>query len=235
MENIGKEIESKKEDINSNDIQMTELKAELSALLNKCEELYKEYDVERTSVLELKYNRKNESTTSSAWDTGASSGGWGEPETAVADPYAGLSNDIGAVTAPAADLSGPAPEGFAKYRAVYEFNARNAEEITFVPGDIILVPLEQNAEPGWLAGEINGHTGWFPESYVEKMDDGDSVAPSIAAAAIEPEVVAEVASVADTYNDNINAVPEPAADLTAAGDVEYYIAAYPYESAEEET
>ncbi|KAH8282331.1 hypothetical protein KR054_006910, partial [Drosophila jambulina] len=227
VENIGKEIESKKEDINSNDIQMTEVKAELSALLTKCEELYKEYDVERTSVLELKYNRKNESSTSSAWDTGASSG-WGEPETAVADPYAGLSNDIGAVTAPAADLSGPAPEGFAKYRAVYEFNARNAEEITFVPGDIILVPLEQNAEPGWLAGEINGHTGWFPESYVEKLDG------EVAAAAVEPEVVAQVASVvADTYNDNINAAAVPAADLTAAGDVEYYIAAYPYESAEE--
>jgi len=58
VENIGKEIESKKEDINSNDIQMSELKAELSALLTKCEELYKEYDVQRTSVLELKYNRK---------------------------------------------------------------------------------------------------------------------------------------------------------------------------------
>ncbi|KAH8249562.1 hypothetical protein KR032_010580 [Drosophila birchii] len=231
VENIGKEIESKKEDINSNDIQMTELKAELSALLNKCEELYKEYDVERTSVLELKYNRKNESSTSSAWDTGASSG-WGEPETVATDPYAGLSNDIGAVTAPAADLSGPAPEGFAKYRAVYEFNARNAEEITFVPGDIILVPLEQNAEPGWLAGEINGHTGWFPESYVEKLDDGEVT--STIAAAVEPEVVAQTASVvADTYNDNINAAAEPAADLTAAGDVEYYIAAYPYESAED--
>ncbi|XP_041631578.1 intersectin-1 isoform X2 [Drosophila kikkawai] len=230
VENIGKEIESKKEDINSNDIQMTELKAELCALLNKCEELYKEYDVERTSVLELKYNRKNETSTSSAWDTGASSG-WGEPETAAADPYAGLSNDIGAVTAPAADLSGPAPEGFAKFRAVYEFNARNAEEITFVPGDIILVPLEQNAEPGWLAGEINGHTGWFPESYVEKLEG--EVGTSIAAA-VEPQVVAQVASVvADTYNDNINAAAEPTADLTAAGDVEYYIAAYPYESAEE--
>jgi len=230
VENIGKEIESKKEDINSNDIQMSELKAELSALLTKCEELYKEYDVQRTSVLELKYNRKNETSVTSAWDTGASSA-WGEADTTAADPYAGMSNDITAVAAPAVDLSGPAPEGFVKYQAVYEFNARNAEEITFVPGDIILVPLEQNAEPGWLAGEINGHTGWFPESYVEKLDDG-VVAP---VAAVEPEVVAEVAAVADTYNDNITTseAPAAAADITAAGDVEYYIAAYPYESAEE--
>lgn len=30
----------------------------------------------------------------------------------------------------------------------------------------------QNAEPGWMAGEIRGHTGWFPESYVEPVDSG---------------------------------------------------------------
>lgn len=30
----------------------------------------------------------------------------------------------------------------------------------------------QNAEPGWMAGEIRGHTGWFPESYVEPVDTG---------------------------------------------------------------
>lgn len=30
----------------------------------------------------------------------------------------------------------------------------------------------QNAEPGWMAGEIRGHTGWFPESYVEPVDIG---------------------------------------------------------------
>lgn len=36
------------------------------------------------------------------------------------------------------------------------------------------VPLAQNAEPGWLAGEIGGHTGWFPETYVEKVDSTDA-------------------------------------------------------------
>lgn len=33
----------------------------------------------------------------------------------------------------------------------------------------------QNAEPGWMAGEIRGHTGWFPESYVEPVDTGTVV------------------------------------------------------------
>lgn len=32
------------------------------------------------------------------------------------------------------------------------------------------MPVEQTGEPGWLAGEIRGHTGWFPESYVEPVE-----------------------------------------------------------------
>lgn len=36
------------------------------------------------------------------------------------------------------------------------------------------VPPVQNAEPGWMAGEIRGHTGWFPESYVEPIDSNAS-------------------------------------------------------------
>lgn len=32
------------------------------------------------------------------------------------------------------------------------------------------MPLEQTGEPGWLAGELRGQTGWFPESYVEPVD-----------------------------------------------------------------
>lgn len=34
----------------------------------------------------------------------------------------------------------------------------------------VKVPLDQKGEPGWLAGEIRGHTGWFPQSYVEPYD-----------------------------------------------------------------
>lgn len=40
---------------------------------------------------------------------------------------------------------------------------------------MLQVPPVQNAEPGWMAGEIRGHTGWFPESYVEPVDTGTTV------------------------------------------------------------
>lgn len=41
-----------------------------------------------------------------------------------------------------------------KYRAVYEFFARNEDELSFQPGDIILVFKDHIGEPGWLAGQI---------------------------------------------------------------------------------
>lgn len=50
------------------------------------------------------------------------------------------------------------------------------------------VPLEQNGEAGWLAGEINGHTGWFPETYVEKIDEGELQISEPAAPVVEAVV-----------------------------------------------
>lgn len=73
--------------------------------------------------------------------------------------------------------------GMTRYRALFEFVARNGDELAFQPGDVILVPDDHNAEPGWLAGKLRDATGWFPESYVEKLDD-----PSIGnVAAVEAE------------------------------------------------
>lgn len=70
-----------------------------------------------------------------------------------------------------------------RYRALFEFVARNGDELAFQPGDVILVPDDHNAEPGWLAGKLRDATGWFPESYVEKLDD-----PSVGnVAAVEAE------------------------------------------------
>lgn len=82
-------------------------------------------------ILELKHNRKNESITSS-WDTTNS---WGTEPTAVVATVA-------PVTATSIPEAAPASTEYVKYRAIYEFYARNADEITFQPGDIVMVCCE---------------------------------------------------------------------------------------------
>lgn len=182
IENAKQQLESRHNDISSNDIQLSEVKSELQELINKCQELYTEYDNLRTQVLEIKHNRKNEAYSAvSAWDSAAApTSAWGEDTTPVAA--------TAAIAEPEVPI-GTTPEGFTKYRAVFDFTARNADEITFKPGDIILVPHDQNADPGWLAGEIDGHTGWFPETYAEKIFDTEDTPSNIYATQ-------------DTYNDN---------------------------------
>lgn len=165
VQSIKEEVDPKQTDVNANTEQLTDLKSQLKNLLDNCEEIYALYDSHRNQVLELKNNKKNDSLTS-AWDTPATQT-WGAETTT-------------ATTTLQSTAIPPAKPGYEPYRAIYEFTARNTDEITFVPGDIVMVPFEQNAEPGWLAGEINGHTGWFPESYVEKIDDGSAATEEIA-------------------------------------------------------
>lgn len=151
LETTKEELTTKQADCTTNDEQLVELKSQLKELVDTCEEIYTDYDQNRIQLMEMKNNQKNQSLTS-AWD---SANAW-QTETAATVTNVGSANK--------------SYDGYVKYRAIYEFYARNNDEITFQPGDIIMVPLEQNAEPGWFAGEINGHTGWFPESYVEKVE-----------------------------------------------------------------
>ncbi|XP_058446969.1 intersectin-1 isoform X2 [Malaya genurostris] len=232
LENTKQQIENKTTDIKINSDQLQELKSQLTDLIDSCEKLYLEYDMQRIQILEMKNNRKNESYTS-AWDT---SNSWPVDTTPAATETVIPNEAI------------ETPPGYVKYRAVYEFTARNADEISFLPGDIVMVPLEQNAEPGWLAGEINGHTGWFPETYVEKVDSNLNtvVAPAAAEtiAYTEPATISyEAPSEAEgmqseristeygsSSTGNNNADEQFAA--TFNGDVEYYVACYAYQSAE---
>lgn len=75
-------------------------------------------------MLELKNNRKNEAY-SSAWPA-ESKGAWPAAEEKPAPEPVAANRD-------------QAPEGYVRYRAVYEFFARNSDEITFQPGDIVMV------------------------------------------------------------------------------------------------
>ncbi|KAL4232905.1 Intersectin 1 (SH3 domain protein) [Mactra antiquata] len=75
-----------------------------------------------------------------------------------------------------------------KYKAMYQFDARNVDELTLNAGDIVMVFDDQTgAEPGWRGGEMNGKCGWFPEAYVEKMEE-DSSQTAFPAADLNPVI-----------------------------------------------
>ncbi|XP_065160133.1 intersectin-1 isoform X4 [Atheta coriaria] len=225
IEDMQGEIDTKMSDIENNNSQLTELKGELTKLVSECEDLYSVYEQKKTTVLGMKGSTKA-NDYSSAWGNDTS---WGSTTTAPSAANEWPAQDSWATTATpvATAVATEAPAGSVRYRALYEFSARNNDEISFQPGDIINVPLEQTGEPGWLAGEIRGHTGWFPESYVELADSAvDSTTTS--AFPIEEskplEVVAEVPEISQE--------PEAAPALEATEEGEYYVASYPYQSAE---
>ncbi|KAM8786092.1 intersectin-2 isoform 2-T3 [Rhynchonycteris naso] len=64
------------------------------------------------------------------------------------------------------------------YRALYRFEARSHDEMSFNSGDIIQVDEKTTGEPGWFYGSFQGNFGWFPCNYVEKMPSSEkSVSP----------------------------------------------------------
>ncbi|XP_034243922.1 intersectin-1 isoform X2 [Thrips palmi] len=217
---LEKEVEAKMEDMENNNTQLTDLKNELSKLVDECETLYNTFDDRRSKVLQIKSKMKkvdpldaNAAWGNSSWDSAPS---WNDDSST------------------AADAAVPAQSGLCRYRALYEFVARNQDEISFQPGDIIMVPHTQNGEPGWLAGEIRGHTGWFPESYVEPIDTPAESAEAIDAAATSarlegiaevPENVSDAGSAADPALAAAQVPP-------AADGQEWYMSMYPYESGE---
>ncbi|XP_020726103.1 intersectin-2 isoform X1 [Odocoileus virginianus] len=79
------------------------------------------------------------------------------------------------------------------YRALYRFEARNHDEMSFNSGDIIQVDEKTVGEPGWLYGSFQGNFGWFPCNYVEKVTSSEkSVSPK--KALLPPTVSATSAS-----------------------------------------
>ncbi|RZC41355.1 EF-hand 4, SH3 9, Drf FH1 and/or Leu zip domain containing protein, partial [Asbolus verrucosus] len=229
IEDMQQQIEGKLSDIENNNSQLTELRTQLTSLVSECESLYGVYEEKKNKVLEMKNSNRNLDYNAS-WKT---TDAWGDDSTQATTEWPEDNWSTSTTTTVAqSDI------GVVRYRALYEFVARNSDEISFQPGDIINVPTKQTGEPGWLAGEIRGHTGWFPESYVEPVD-GVSVRDTIATESYVEETetkrlegIAEVPEVTETTN----TVAEPDLAVTQpeeTGNVEYYIANYPYQSQEQ--
>ena len=55
----------------------------------------------------------------------------------------------------------------AKVRALYDYDATTADELSIKAGDVIV--LVSDADSDWWQGEVNGITGTFPANYVERI------------------------------------------------------------------
>ncbi|XP_043521564.1 intersectin-1 isoform X12 [Frieseomelitta varia] len=200
---LQQQIDAKMADIENNNGQLQDIKMQMETLVADCKNLYVTFEDKKLKVLELRASGgtgTGTDYTTSAWGDNA----WNDTSTAVNDSAWPI-NDT--TTTEAVEES--TTPGVMKYRALYEFVARNQDEISFQPGDIILVPPVQNAEPGWMAGEIRGHTGWFPESYVEPVDAGS---------ANDNAFIQQQDSVEKRTLEGIAEVPENVSDAGSLGD-----------------
>ncbi|XP_049981787.1 intersectin-2 isoform X3 [Alexandromys fortis] len=80
---------------------------------------------------------------------------------------------------------GETASALVNYRALYPFEARNHDEMSFNSGDVIQVDEKTVGEPGWLYGSFRGKFGWFPCNYVEKLPSSEK-APSPKKALLPP-------------------------------------------------
>ncbi|XP_066975771.1 intersectin-1-like isoform X17 [Macrobrachium rosenbergii] len=115
-------------------------------------------------------------TTPSSITTTTTIAPWGAfSTTTTITPTTTTTTTITSSTHPEEPVEGEAvtnaADGAIRYRALYQFDARNADEISFMPGDVITVTVSDGTEPGWLGGELRGQTGWFPKDYCELFDD----------------------------------------------------------------
>lgn len=158
LADLDKETQVRKQDVDNNNRQLKELKEALSTLEQQNAYLMQEVLRKKQIVLAMQ-KAPTTTTTSDVWNDRAdvSSGDAWRADDAVRD-------DAGEET------------GLVRYRVLYAFEARNADELSIMPGDVVLVrEHQQGGEPGWLGGELRGRTGWFPESYVERLSAGDAV------------------------------------------------------------
>lgn len=121
-------------DIENNNGQLQDIKTQMETLVADCKNLYVTFEDKKLKVLELRASGgtgAGTDYTTSAWGDSA----WNDTSTAVNDSAWPI-NDT--TTTETVEETTP---GVMKYRALYEFVARNQDEISFQPGDIILVLL----------------------------------------------------------------------------------------------
>lgn len=125
------QIDAKMSDIENNNGQLQDIKTQMKNLVSDCKNLYGSFEDKKLKVLELRASGGTGAPTdyTSAWGDNA----WNDTTTTANDNDWPVNEDA---TTNAVEETTP---GVMKYRARYEFVARNQDEISFQPGDIILV------------------------------------------------------------------------------------------------
>ena len=178
-------MNKKTEDAENNNAQLSGVKSHLIQLGRACKDTHDSYVSKRNQVLQLRASGGS-SRQAAAWPS-PTANSWPvtDPATLVRSPAANA-NAAASVADDDDEFAVSPKPGQSRYRALYEFVARNGDEVSFQPGDVVLVTESLSNEPGWLTGEVRGHVGWFPESYVVKITDNhpadDSAATAAAAA-----------------------------------------------------
>lgn len=207
LSNIESETTQKQKDIEINNSQIQELKEKLKDISENYKNLFAQYEQRKEIFLaEKKAVEVQNGFTEKKADSFETT--WGPNDTANWD----------ATSAPV-----ETSVNVVKYRILYAFEARNDDELSVMPGDIVLVPDGQSSEPGWLGGELHGKKGWFPEAYAEKIEVSQEVADidnaftnSAAAIGAPTETVHIVGTEMKRTLEGISEAPENAIADTAA-------------------
>ncbi|GFY53570.1 intersectin-1 [Trichonephila inaurata madagascariensis] len=207
LSNIESETTQKQKDIEINNSQIQDLKEKLKDISENYKNLFAQYEQRKEIFLaEKKANEVQNGFVEKKADSFETT--WNQNDTANW-------ND----TSVPADTS----KSVVKYRILYAFEARNEDELSVMPGDIVLVPDGQSSEPGWLGGELHGKKGWFPEAYAEKIEISQEVADidnaftnSAAAIGAPTETVHIVGTEMKRTLEGISEAPENAIIDTAA-------------------
>lgn len=258
LENIERETESKLLEIDKNNAELEkqqqlkqetmaqqkkkqeeEHKAKIQQEKEKQEKLRKDLAAQR--LREQEEEKARSTPTSDAWaafsnDTQASS--------ASNDIWSAAFADVKTDTAQGGDIWGSSTSSQqtavasskqkgCKYKALYPFEARNPDELTLNPEDIVWVPEDQTgAEDGWMGGEIDGRKGWFPKDYVEKLPEEQSSQFNAFGSAFSSEPVASAFPVKESLYNTPADSPTPGQGATAPEGLQAQ-ALYPWKAKKE--
>ncbi|RKP26413.1 hypothetical protein SYNPS1DRAFT_27893 [Syncephalis pseudoplumigaleata] len=166
-------------------------------------------DSARSSTSEWDMVNKQEAATSSSSTTANSTADAKKAEVdaavaAAASALFGQGASAPAAAAAAAPSSTTAGSGVVwagsfEARALYEYHGQNADDLSLAAGDVILVqPCADTESPWWYARKLKGAQagaeGWFPISYVERLDGDAKTTEPAPVAAVRGQILYDFAA-----------------------------------------